>query len=142
MSNSTNMTLEEKIVQKLKDETLFQLIGDEDAITDLVGRAIREALFKDHVDRSGYNSVTTPSPVMAAARKVAEQAAKEMIEKEVALLLEDEKLRGALLQAFIAAIPSAMENVMRNSFRQIADTANIDAQNNLLNMLRSKGIAV
>lgn len=43
--NSPKMTLEERIVQTLKDDSLMKLVGDEDAITELVKRAIsRSAL--------------------------------------------------------------------------------------------------
>lgn len=67
-NNSLGMTFEERIVSTLKDDKLMALVGDEDAITDLVKRAISETLFKPVVTKDRYGHTTTEDPAGASRR--------------------------------------------------------------------------
>lgn len=110
MSNEKAMSLEERIVQRLKSDTLFSLVGDEDAITELTRRAIREALFKDRevVGARGYGTDKHPAPAVAAAFEVAKKAAESILADEVARLKADptfaKMVRDALADSILKAL--------------------------------------
>jgi hypothetical protein len=109
--NQRKMSLEERIVQTLKDEHLFRLVGDEDAITELVTRAIKEALFQpQRVLNSGYGSSyrETDSVVVEAARAAAKTYA-ETIAKTIldAMLAEPENVQ-TIQKAITELLPLAI----------------------------------
>ena len=132
--NSSKMTLEERIVQKLKDDTLMQLIGDEDAVTELVRRAIQEALYKDLPPvGSGYDRRPEPSPAVAAAQKTAVKIA----DKIAVDLLNDPKVYEVLRSAMIDMLPKAIESRLYGITESILDRARIDAINNIMSLKKS-----
>lgn len=127
MSNEAKMTLEERIVQTLKDDHLMKLVGDEDAITHLVHRAINEALYEPRYvpNPNGYGQQQKKDSVsVAAARDVAEAAAKALAADLTAELLEDPDFRERVKRGIINAIP----NTLLNTFEcQIKDAARMMA---------------
>ncbi len=129
MSNEAKMTLEEKMVQTLKSDHLMNLVGDEDAITELVKRAISEALYQpQRMPRSyggGYDQ--KDSLVVELSRDVARKAA-ESVSKEITnQLIEDEKFRATVKEAMLSCIPNIMMNAYKfqveDLARQTADAA-------------------
>ena len=122
-SNSTNMTLEEKIVQTIKDTSLMQLVGDEDAITKLVTRAITEALFKDVEVRdpnSGYGGSTIRiSPVIQAAREVA----KQITDSVGKTLADDPEVQRLVRNAIIDYLPIAAKQSAQDSVTDLLERA-------------------
>ncbi len=118
MSNESKMTLEEHIVQTLKGDHLMKLVGDEDVITELVKRAINEALYQPQKVKSGaYGYETKDSPVVSAARKVVEDAAKSVFQELVAELVLKEPFRQQIKTAMIASIP----HILMTTFRGVAE---------------------
>ena len=117
---SNTMSVEQKIVQKLKDETIYQLIGDEDAIEALVGRAIKEALLQERRVLDGYSARTVDSPIVAAARDVATQAMKILIQREVDAVVADPVAIGMLHKAFVDQIPIIMSEIVRGTYHTVA----------------------
>jgi hypothetical protein len=89
------MSLEEKLVQVLKDEKLFALVGDEDAITELTTRAIREALFTPIVEKDRWGSINrqADAPVVAAARDIAQKAVSKVVADMIETITADPVLR-------------------------------------------------
>lgn len=132
MSNTIGMSLEERIVQKLKDDTLMQLIGDEDAITDLVKRALHLALF---AERKDYRGNTEPSPVTQVAKEAAQKLAARMVDQA----LEDETIRKKLFEAIVAALPTAIENYASYAISSIGKRSSMDAMTAVQEALRQKG---
>lgn len=135
MSNASKMTLEERIVQQLKDDSLMKLVGDEDAITDLVHRALNEALYKPRrvYDRDLHREVETTTPAVNAAIEVINAAAEKLIDGAVEKLLEDEAFVDSVRKCFLASIPHIMiarfENAAIDQARETAQ-AEIMAQIN------------
>ena len=115
--NSPKMTLEAKLVQTLKDDKLYALLGDEDALAELCERAIKEALWQQGEINEGYGrSRKTDSLAVAAAKEVASKVIKTLIDKIAAELLADEKIRKAMQDAMIALIPEVMKTSLREQF--------------------------
>lgn len=117
-SNSENMTLEEKIVQNLKDDKLMALVGDEDAIMELVKRAIQESLFKDRKEphpQMRYETIYKPSPVVEAAEGVAKQFADKAIGEIFEELLKSDEFKEIIRRATPIAIMNAMNNYAKSS---------------------------
>lgn len=127
MSNSSAMSLEDRIVQELKEQSLFKLVGDEDAIRDLVKRAITESLYKDRVVGNGYNQTKRETIVMETAREVAEKAAKELVGEMVEFLKTEKAFQGAVMVAVQAALPQAIENFARGIVQNSVETSRITA---------------
>jgi hypothetical protein len=135
MSNSQNMTLEERIVQKLKSDTLMELVGDEDAITTLVTRAINEALFKERDDGNYYHPKKVPSPVMNAAEHVAKRITADAVTK----FLADEKTMQLVDQIIAAEMPRAIQAWLRDNLAAVIDSRAGVAANTLVDYRKSMG---
>lgn len=112
--NSRKMTLEERIVQTLKDDSLLKLVGDEDAITELVTRAIREALFQPtRVPRQyGGGFEEKDSLVVSVARDVAKKYAEKLSGSIVDELLGDPKNKALLRSAIVDMLPAALNGYL------------------------------
>jgi hypothetical protein len=91
--NSEKMTLEEKIVQKLKSDTIASLI-EEDQLTEFAIRAIKEAMSLEKVISNPYGSgkSVVPSPVGKAAEVIATKLAGAVLEKVTSAVLNDKEL--------------------------------------------------
>lgn len=126
-ANAPKMTLEEKIVQNLKDEKLYALLGDEDAIAELVKRAIREALYQPaRVLTGNYRGYEEKdSPVVAAAREAAQQLAA----KHVAAVLADPAVTKAMNEAIAAAIPDAIRAYASGQIGMFTQQTSLEAMN-------------
>lgn len=135
-SNSVTMTLEQRIVQNLKDDTLMKLVGDEDAITELVNRAVREALFQKREVKEGYNTYTVSSPVMDAAKKVAEAYAAKAVEA----LAADDELANAVRDAFLSSLPAAITGQAGGLVQQLMARAQANTYSTILDMKTRKEI--
>ena len=108
-SNSQNMTLEEKIVEQIKRYGLHELLDDEDAIAELAKRAVKEALIQPRrIAAEGYYGryEEKDSPIVEAARKMAEQIAVSAS----AELAADAEFQKLLREAMAAALPNAIGN--------------------------------
>lgn len=141
MSNSENMTLEERIVQKLKDDTLMSLVGDEDAILELAKRAINEALFKDRQrpdPNNSYRSLHDPSPVVTAAGNAADRVA----EKVMAEILDSAEVKTAIHEYIIKSLPNVLLVALRESLSGIASSEAYRATEELISTLRQNGVSV
>lgn len=112
MSNEVKMTLEERIVQQIKSDTVMSLVGDEDAITELVKRAIQEALFQPRRVPNSYSRESVDSPVVATARDVAVKVATKTAESMVKTILEDKATKEAILDGLLKNLPLALAKMM------------------------------
>lgn len=143
MSNEAKMSLEEKIVQRLKDDTLMMAVGDEDMLTDLVKRAVHESLFqRKRIKEGGYNgkSYDEDSLVVQVAkeviRPVCENVAKDMVTK----VLESQEVKEAINEAMPRMIFDAMTNRAHTAVSNIADACSWDAQNKVLEAIKNNQI--
>lgn len=121
MTNEAKMTLEERIVQSLKNDSLMKLVADEDAVTELVKRAIQEALYQPRrVEQSYGRFEQKDSIVVAAARDMAEKAVRAHIDTMMATLMADKNFRKTVEDQMLRAIPGVM---MRKFTEHIEFTA-------------------
>lgn len=122
--NSAAMGLEERIVQRLKDDTLMSLIGDEDAMTELVRRAVKQALYdKRRVPDGSYGSKEIASPAVSAA----ERTAVAMCETVMAELLADPKVKQTIRDALLDVLPQAMLTFMSHQMGSLLKMASDEA---------------
>jgi hypothetical protein len=138
-SNSQTMTVEERLVQKLKGEALLSLIEDEDALTELARRAVNEALFKDRlVERGGYGqSDRYSSPAVEAARAVAEKAADAIMQKEVKRLSDDPEFIKRVREAFALALPTIIDRIATSGIHAMLSSAQVSTINEIQGMVRN-----
>lgn len=116
--NSKAMTVEDRIVQKMKTDTLASLIGDEDAIADLAKRAIYEALFQPRRVPKTYGGYDeADSPIVAACRAAATKAAEAIVER----IVSDPEVSTRLVDLAARALPAEMMSAVRSS---ISNTMN------------------
>lgn len=131
-ANSPQMTLEEKIVQKIKESALGSLVGDEDALTELTKRGIHEALFQPIRMQKQYGGwEDKDSPVVAAARKIADEAVKKIVEAEIVRLMRDVKVQKAVMDAMIAVVP----NIIATRAYELINEASRDSAQRAMNAL-------
>lgn len=133
-SNAKAMTLEERLVQHIKETGLGVLITDEDAITELTRRAVREALLqpKREQDRYGNYSQQKDSPVVEAARVIAKTAIEKVTAAEVERIVADPETMAAIRTAIIAHLPL----VMHMMGERLANQAAVDGANKAMAALR------
>ena len=137
-NNASQMTLEERITQRIKDDTLMAVVGDEDAINELVKRALDEALFQPRrIDTKSYRGYEErDSPVIAAAREAAGKVGERIAEKMVEHLMADEEVRKAMLDHMVACVPSLLASGMMGMF----DSARLQTESALREKMRRVGI--
>jgi len=108
-TNSPKMTLEEKLVQNLKEEKLYALLGDEDALLELVRRALHEALFQPtRIPRQYGGWDDKDSVVVAAARQMAKDGCAKLVDEMIAQILADPHIKTVIKEAIAVAMPEAI----------------------------------
>lgn len=135
--NEAKMTLEERITQRIKDDTLMAVVGDEDAINELVTRALAEAIFQPRRVKKEYGvREEFDSPVVAAARTAAAKVAEKICEKLVDHLLTNDDVRKAVLDHLVASLPAVIQNRWDTAFSIVAQAT----EDNLRDKLIKAGI--
>lgn len=120
-SNSEKMSIEDKLVEFLKNQGMSVLVSDDMALTELATKAINDAVFKDrkvpNPNRGGWNSpdyLTKPSIVMEAAQRTVEEATRQVMPTVVESLVRDEgflaTLRTAAMLSILGGIPSCVQD--------------------------------
>jgi len=141
--NSKSMTLEEKLVQHIKDIGLGALIEDEDAITELTRKAVDAALIQKRLVRDGsYSTKEIDSPVVEAARAIATEALKQIFDVRVKALFDDPATATALNEALASALPGALRDAMQSLLGMALQRTEMNTQANLMNALRQRGIQI
>ena len=136
-SNQAKMTLEERITQRIKDDTLMAVVGDEDAINELVKRALDEALFQPTRVAKQYGGWDhKDSPVIAASRAAAAKVAERMAEKLVDHLMASEEMRKAMLDHMMACLPA----ILAERFIGALDSVRSHTENDLRDKMRHIGM--
>lgn len=138
MSNERKMTLEERIVQNIKSDTLMTLVGDEDAILELTRRAVSEALYQPkRVPKSYGGWEEKDSPVIDAARDVAKKAIEKIADAEIERLASDPVVIQQVRECLAAAFPGAMESRMYAFVDGAITRAKMDTINAVQDAIRS-----
>ncbi len=142
MTNAAKQSLEEKIVQNLKEEKIYALLGDEDALTDLVKRAIHEALFQPTYQNDSYGRVTTTkdSIVVAAAKEVAQRAATKIVQDMVAEIMANEQIKAAVNLAIAQSIPAAISGSLNTALSIYQQNTVADAFVKVTDAIRNRTI--
>lgn len=117
MSNSENMTLAERLAQKLKASPMGELL-DEDDLGELCKRAIEDAFFKPRVVKDGYRVETLEPAILSEARGLFKAAMEPLIKKAAEDLAEKPEFRDLLAQAAIAVLPDMMLNFARTTISE------------------------
>lgn len=137
MSNSENMTLAERLAQKIKASPLGELL-DEDDLGEICKRAIEEAFFKPREERDRYNSVTRLEPrILAEARTASKEAMAPIFTAAAKDLAENPAFRELLAQAAIGLIPDMMMNAGRLAAQEGAMKGARDAIEQVQQMARN-----
>ena len=124
VSNSQKMSLEERLVQHIKETQLGALADDEAALTELTKRALHEALFKGQRVNDGteyhprWNE--KDSLVVQTARELAKTYLEKVAQEIIDDMMKDEKTREAIRQAAMCILPSVIQNGLQNTLSQIA----------------------
>jgi hypothetical protein len=142
--NEKAMTLEDRIVQSLKDETLYKLVGDEDAITELVKRAINEALYQPQrikVDNYGRYE-TKDSVVVEAARGIARKAADEAVGQLVKQILADETIVTLIRRGILEILPAVITGSLHYNFQSQLNMAVTTSVDSLKKQLVDQGMSI
>jgi hypothetical protein len=136
-SNSQTMTVEERLVQKLKGEALLTLVEDEDALTELARRAVNLALFeKRWTPGDTWNRKELPSPAVAAAQAVAEKAAEAVVQAEIDRLKEDPKFQKSVREALALAMPTVIDRIAMQGIGRLINDAQMQAMIDVQQMIR------
>lgn len=137
MSNSENMTLAERLAQKLKSSSMGELL-DEDDLGEICKRAIEEAFFKPHEVRDSYNRVERREPlILGEARAIFRASMTPLIQKAAEDLVADPQFKALLLETAIAQIPQAMLEAGRGMITTAAMTGANDAVQRASELARS-----
>lgn len=142
-SNSSQMTVEERITHRLKNTPFAELIGDEDAITELVTRVIREALIQPTRSVRQYGGYEEKDSIaIAAAKQAAKEAIGPMVETIKKELLENPDIREAIFVAIAKSLPAAVTGAVTSMIHHVsyneAITASNDLESRILNAMNNR----
>ena len=138
--NERKMTLEEKLVQKIKTDSLMSLVGDEDALLELTKRALNEALYQPRHEKVGYSTHTRDSPVVAASRKAADMACTVIADRIIKEIMSDKTVREEINKAIGVMLPSVIRGWLETGLSTHLEKASADAQSNLREALAAQNI--
>jgi dihydroxyacetone kinase-like predicted kinase len=129
MTNARNMTLEQRIVQTLKNDHLMKLVGDEDAIHDLVVRALKQELFEDRTIKinSYGGKETEPSAVVKAAREAAAKVATRVAETYIDEIMATPAMKQAMAEVIPGLIVAALARKAENIWDKYRDQNSMEA---------------
>ena len=131
MSNVAKMTLEEKLVQHLKKDTLMNAIGDEDMMTELVKRALHEALFQERSVGQGYDTRKEPSLAVQTAKQIASEACAEVAREMFAEVVERPAVKQAIHDALPHLVLNALKDAVAGDVRNAFSQASLDAEDRI-----------
>jgi hypothetical protein len=142
-SNSINMSVSEKLAQRIKESELGALLGPED-VDKLAADAIKLGFFTDRVDNSGYQQKRLPPLIV----EMAITAFREQVQKRATVvmdeLMKDATFVAALAEAVQAALPALMMDAARYGMEQRMATAvqsNVETMaTNVAQLIRSRGM--
>jgi hypothetical protein len=108
MSNSENMTVEERLALKIKGSPIGELFDDDD-LAAVCKRAIETAFFKDRVTPRQYGGADRLEPVLIEeARKIFRDVMREKIEAVAMELAATPEFRTAMAVAAAAELPALL----------------------------------
>jgi len=94
---------------KLKDKDFVLDLMSDEAMRDLAKRTIREALFQPvRMKTSEYSTREQDSPAVDAARRIANLAAKEIVDRMTRHLINDDEFRKLVAEALATALPQVI----------------------------------
>jgi predicted RNA-binding Zn ribbon-like protein len=135
-SNSAQMTIEAKIVDRIKKYGLHELVDDEDAIEALARKAVHEALMQPRESGDSWRRQQKDSPVVAAAREIAAKAADALIAEQVEKLKADPEFAKMVL----AAMAGMIHDVLRGQMAGFVQHSAMQSVSALQEAIRSGGI--
>lgn len=138
-SNSIKRTLEERITEKIRDESLLAILGDEDAITEMVRRSVHEALFSE-IPAQSRNEKPRPSPLVATAGELAKKLCDSHLTPMFDKMLEDPEIKQVIVNTMIRLLPEVIYNSMFEKFNQSLETTKVLATNDIRSILMEKGL--
>lgn len=134
VSNSKAMTIEDLLVQRLKTDTLYQLVGDEDALRELTTKALEKALF---TTKTVYNDYTRETKELrSAVLQAAEVPVKELVLDVMKTLSDDPAFRELVRQAVLASIPTAIKEYSKGLVTSLLNQAEVNTLNQIVNYNR------
>ena len=119
MSNSENMTMAERLAQKLKTSPMGELL-DEDDLARVCKDAIQRAFFEKRTVKDGYHERTLEPAIVEMARDLFKDAMMPVVEAGVKEMAESDEFRRAIMEVAIAAIPDLMMNLGRRAVSEAA----------------------
>lgn len=106
----SNMRPEDRLAEKLKNDTLGTFFSDEDLLP-IAKRAIDEAFFKWR-DGPGYNSPQIPPLIVTLAKEHLEVEVKAYVARMFEKILDDEQFQNTMSQIMVESIGTALVNKM------------------------------
>ena len=135
--SETEITIEEALLKKIKDEGLQLIIDDDEILMALAKKAMKEALFQPRrVAKGGYSYGydEEDSPVVESARKIADEVTTRMAQELMGELVRDDEFRESVVKYMVMALPVVLRNVWQDSFSQ---TAHLE-QDNLVKIMQNR----
>jgi adenylate kinase family enzyme len=140
MSNEKKMSLEEKLVQRIKSDTLMAAIGDEDMLTELVRRALHEALFQERTISTGYPTKKEQSLVIKEAKEIAKNAITEVAKEMFDEIISKPEVRETINKAMPNMIIGALKSAMAFGVSNVITSASHEAESNIRTAIQNNQI--
>jgi len=108
--SQTNMRPEDRLAEKLKNDTLGAFFSEEDLLP-MAKKAIEIAFFEWR-DGPRYDSPKTPPLIVTAAQEHLEAEIKDYVSKMFDKLMDDEKFQSKMGEIMVSSLGTAMVNQM------------------------------
>lgn len=132
---STNMTIADRLAERLKNDALGTLISEED-LHDICKQALNKAFFTG--TPAGYNTPATHPEVVVLAKDAMTAKVKKYVDDNFEKIINDEKFSKVMGQLMISSLGGVLMDNLQQSwqkqfFKDIHDNSNLIA-----NIIRQK----
>lgn len=112
---STNMTIADRLAERLKNDSLGTLIGEDDLL-DICKQAINNAFFVG--TPSSYNNQGTPPVVVAMAEKAMKEKVRQYVDDNFEKIINDEKFSEVMGQLMVSALGGVLMDSLRDNWQR------------------------
>lgn len=141
MTKATNMTVEDRLAEKLKSAEFAQWFGEDD-LRELVAKALDRAFIKPRIVHDGYRSQERPALLVEVASEHVKQQIDALVLKAISeeLTKEPDRLETLVADALKDGIEALVLRAIAKGVSHALISGEMNVQARIADMIRSGAI--
>jgi len=115
----SNIRMEDRIADRLKNEGLGSLIGEDDLL-ELTTRAVEIAFLKDRTEGTGYNEKKIPAPIFTIIQPYLDEylktVAQDFVDKQFKAVTESDEFQNMMGSLMVSALGATLNDLLKQSW--------------------------